>query len=141
MIINIAGYDVLIDDEDFEKVNSLKWHRIGWGKRRSIYFAHTGPRPKRETTLLHRFIINAPNGIEVDHINLNTLDNRKCNLRLCSHRENTYNRPMQRINKSGFKGVHKKGRRYFAQIQYQGKKCCIGYFETPEEAQKAYCKE
>lgn len=139
MTINISGYNILIDDEDFEKVNALKWHH-GDNKRKAVYFYHSVRKPKRRNILLHRFILNAPNGIEVDHINLNTLDNRKSNLRLCTHIQNTYNRPSWRKNKTGFKGVYKRGNKYQAQIQFERKKRCLGYFHTPEKAYVAYCK-
>jgi hypothetical protein len=141
VIINIAGYDILIDDEDFEKVNAYKWHCNETIGRKSIYFAHTGPRPKHEDIKLHRFIMNAPNGTEVDHVNCNTLDNRKVNLRLCSHQENSNNRLIHQNNKCGFKGVHydTDRKKYRAQIQNEGKKRYLGLFDTPEEAHKAYC--
>lgn len=47
---------------------------------------------------MHRLIMNAPKGMEVDHLNGDGLDNRKINLRICSHSENTKNRT--RINKN-----------------------------------------
>ncbi|MDR2485549.1 MAG: HNH endonuclease, partial [Treponema sp.] len=89
MKINICGYEVLIDDEDYERVCVIKWRRTSAGP----YFG-TGKRinGKYKIVWLHRFIIDAPEGFEVDHINLDTLDNRKANLRVCTRAQNMHNR-------------------------------------------------
>jgi hypothetical protein len=141
MIINIAGYDVLIDEDDFERVNSMKWHIRKCGKGEHLYAAHSNSKPPH-SIFLHKFILNAPYDIEVDHKNCNTLDNRKENLRMCSHAENLRNRRININNTSGYKGVSfcKNHKRWEAQISVNGQKKRIGYFCTPEKAYKAYCE-
>ena len=81
--------------------------------------------------------------IEVDHINQNKLDNRKSNLRLCSHSQNGINKYKQSNNSSGFKGVcfNKRRQKFMAFINKDKKRTYIGYFETAEEAGKAYDKK
>jgi hypothetical protein len=90
-------------------------------------------------------ILNAPPNMEVDHVNGNPLDNRKENLRVCTHEENGRNR---KPNKGKiFKGVReiksvgqKKARhkRFLAAIYFKGKSIPIGYYATEEEAALAY---
>jgi hypothetical protein len=140
MIINISGYDVLIDDEDFDKIKPLKWYRSYSGKRKLVYFISVGTRPNRKTIRLHRFIINAPNGKEVDHINSDTLDNRKINLRICTRDQNACNRRKNLNNTSGYKGVYFENGRWRAMIGTNGKLKSLGKFGSKEEAHKAYCE-
>lgn len=80
-----------------------------------------------------------PNG-EIDHINGDGLDNRISNLREATHAENMLNRKRTSTCRSGFKGVswHKGGRKWKAQIGYQGKWYALGLYECPVEAHKAY---
>lgn len=89
---------------------------------------------------LHRVILGAPKDMCVDHINGNTLDNRKNNLRICTNRENTSNRTkLGTNNTSGILGVRFDNRRnkWYADIQYKGKCIFLGYFNIKEDAIKA----
>ena len=61
---------------------------------------------KRTTIGLHRWILNCAKGLQVDHINHNTLDNRKYNLKICTQLENANNKEFYNNNKSGIKGVY-----------------------------------
>jgi hypothetical protein len=137
------GQVALIDDEDAERVLAHKWRakRDETGRR---YYAVTSIRSgeKVRYVRLHRFILDAPPCVEVDHINLNGLDNRRKNLRLASRSQNQFNRERTRNNKSGFKGViwFKQAGLWFAQIGYKGARYYLGYFKTPEEAARAYDK-
>jgi hypothetical protein len=86
---NIAlctGESVMVDDEDFERLSAYRWRRMtssSGGK----YAMTSLPRPpgirkSGKTVMMHRIVMNAPKGMQVDHINGNALDNRKENLRL-----------------------------------------------------------
>ena len=111
-------FKVLVDAEDWERVSKHTW---GVNRKRDKFYARTyirvpghylkGPhkwkQPKYNSVGLHRLILDAPPGKHVDHINGDTLDNRKCNLRLCSIRENLLNRGPNKNNTSGYKGVMK----------------------------------
>ena len=92
---------------------------------------------------IHRLImgLSASDKREVDHINGNTLDNRKSNLRICLHSENVRNRRRNNVHTNGYKGTtfHKSKYKWQAQIGYQGKRIHLGYFDTQEEAYAAYC--
>jgi len=93
---------------------------------------------------LHRIIMCAPEGMEVDHKNLNKLDNRRQNLRICSHSGNMMNRVKQNNNTSGYKGVcadkRRKKKPYKARITANKKTFCLGGFKKPDEAGAAYAK-
>lgn len=86
---------------------------------------------------LHRFILNAPEGVLVDHVDHEPLNNRRSNLRLANASENTQNIGHVRShNKLGITGVyyHKRTKKYLAYGYKDGKKYELGYYTTPEEA-------
>jgi hypothetical protein len=119
---------------------AITWHvHI---KRGKIYaHAHTGI--AEEKVLMHRLIMNAPKGLQVDHRNNVGIDNRRSNLRLCNQTNNQANRFLDKDSTSGYKGVTLKkdkmrNKPWFAQINHEGRHYSIGYFFTKEEAAKAY---
>jgi hypothetical protein len=132
------GKVALVDDEDFERLDKFKWHYNAKGDAR-----RNGPRGKgkREVILMHRIILDAPRGLEVDHINRDTLDNRKCNLRLCNRVENCRNKTKQSNNKSGYKGVswHTDGK-WQVQICISGQRLHLGRYDCKHEAARIYNK-
>ena len=139
--IQISGYTVLVDDEDLERIQVLAWHVGSLGSGRDPYFEHcTWGKP---VLRLHRFIMDRTykDGTIVDHINGNTLDNRKQNLRICTNAENCMN-GRTRKNNTGYKGVvyDKYASKYRARITKDYKTYHVGYFVTPEEAYEARCK-
>lgn len=92
--------------------------------------------------LLHRMIVEAPRGEEVDHRDCDPLNNRRSNLRLATRAQNAKNRRRARSNRLGFKGVYREGSRrrprYRAEISVDGKKVRLGSFASPEQAHAAY---
>lgn len=140
MELVISGKTVLIDDEDYEKVSFYKWHISG--NKNNDYVVHTLPRngKKRPMLRMHRFIIDAPDGTCVDHINGNRYDNRKSNLRLCTQRDNSHNTKMSIANTSGLKGAsfHKASGMWQAQITINRKVKYLGIYKTAFEAHAAY---
>lgn len=125
------GQQAIVDDEDFELLYKDKWRF----NNRYIYNSRREP--------MHRLIINAPRGSEVDHINGNSLDNRKVNLRVCDRSQNLANRGKFKNNKSGYKGVcwNKNSKKWMAQIQFKKKLTRLGDFTDILEAAKAYDKK
>lgn len=77
----------------------------------------------------------------VDHKNGNTLDNKKCNLRICTNKENVRNQKINKRNTTGYKGVsyNKRDKKYAAYIKVDGKKISLGYYLSLEVAHEAYC--
>jgi hypothetical protein len=89
---------------------------------------------------MHRLIVAAPAGLEVDHINGNRLDNRRENLRLVTHAENLQNRRgAASHNATSIRGVvyDRNKRKYRAQIMRGGKRLHLGWFSSPSEAETA----
>jgi hypothetical protein len=138
MTINIKGYDVLIDDEDFDRVMLLKWSKTTKGYFHAYVRGSGGKTPK--FILLHRYILNAPDDKIVDHISGNTYDNRKSNLRLCTQTENSKNNKLPKNNTSGYKGVSfdKSLNAYVARIVFNGNVLNLGRYKTAREAFDVY---
>lgn len=134
----------IIDTEDLPRVQEHKWyileHRGGYlrvvaSKYKDITTRIMPPRGMK----LSRFLLNVTDPTTfVDHINHNTLDNRKSNLRVCTNAENSRNQILSSNNTSGYKGVTKAGNRWVAKISFNGKLIHLGTYNTPEEAAQAY---
>lgn len=129
-----SGEEVLLDDDDFDVVSRNKWH---------IYSAKLNKRyacrlVNGKKILMHRFILNAPSGFMVDHIDGNTLNNQKSNLRLCNNTQNLHNRSAGKNSKTGYKGVFPFRKKYMASIMCNGKKTYLGLFDDPVSGAIAY---
>lgn len=140
MTINISGYDVLIDDEDYDRVMGHNWHYTSNNPKRPYFSFSKRDKGERNWTSLHRFILNAPKGTVVDHISGNTLDNRKCNLRITDWTGNARNHGIADTNTSGYRGVHfdKQKKRWRAVICYNNKGISLGYYPSIELAAFVY---
>lgn len=82
------GAFAVVDDDDFERVAAHKWS-VSEGKQ-NLY---AQARVDGERVLMHRWLLDAPKGYEVDHANGMSLDNRRENLKVCTRTENLQNRP------------------------------------------------
>lgn len=147
MFLNIKDYEVLIDDEDFERVSQYKWRPME-NKRalveNRVYFqTHSYKDGKIIYLLLHRFLMGVSPGIKkvVDHKDLNTLNCQKENLRICSYNQNNMNQRIRKNNTSGYKGVSwsKRDKKWEAYINLNKKKIHLGLYFSPELAYEAYC--
>lgn len=130
--------EALIDVEDYHRLKKYKWYvsRSPWGYCARANIKENG---KRKTLYMHRHVMNAPENKEIDHINHNGLDNRKTNLRVCSHAENMRNRKKNRNSISKFKGVKPAGKKdWQAIITINDKEKYLGCFTSEIEAAIAY---
>jgi hypothetical protein len=137
------GYKVIVDDDDYENLSAYRWYATAV----CGHLVYAGRKVRcengeRKELLMHRVIMCAPDGMEVDHVNANTLDNRKCNLRLCSHMQNSQNQPKNSRNTSGYKGVswNKKCAKWEVRIKVAGKRLTLGYFSDITAAAASYAE-
>jgi hypothetical protein len=138
MVINLTqGYKATIDDENEIAIGQHKWFALKSGK--NIYAARHTPGNHKKFILMHRVIMCATDTCLVDHINHNTLDNRKENLRLCSSSQNMMNKNSNR-GISQYKGAHwhKINKKWVAGIRYFGKQLYLGSYSMEEDAARAY---
>jgi hypothetical protein len=135
--IPLAGGDfVIVDAADLDWLRQWSWRadvrNAGYARRaESVAGA-------RHTILMHRQILGAPDGVQVDHVNGYGLDNRRANLRLCTAGENACNVGLRRDNRAGFKGVRQDKEWWMARIQKGGRTVYLGCFRSAEEAARAY---
>lgn len=134
------GKFALVDDEDYEFLNQWKWYANTSGG--NICASRANPLGSRFAPLaMHRVIMNPGSKLLVDHKNHNTLDNRKSNLRVCNHIQNSANRLKQKPKStSKYKGVHLRAENgnFIARISINKKRIYLGDFKTQKEAAKAY---
>lgn len=131
------GQVALVDDEDYKWLSQWKWlavrHRGGFYAARQPHGPHRG----RKLVFMHRQLMNCPDNLEVDHRDLNKLNNQKDNLRICTRRENSVN--MKGWGKSKFLGVEvRKSGSFHAKIRVFGKRVYLGAFQEEEAAARAY---
>lgn len=127
------GKFAIVDDEDYEHLMQWKWYyaSIGYAVRLAL--------PRGSRILMHRVILTPPIGMVSDHINGDRLDNRRCNLRVCTYSQNMMNKKKSWGN-SRYKGVSwsKKYQKWEGHIMVEGKKKFLGYFDTEEVGALAY---
>lgn len=134
-------YKTIVDDEDYQQLAEAKqlycWHATKPDEAGRVYAVRTKSiHGKKIKIRLHRQLLDAPDGLYVDHINGNTLDNRRANLRLATNPQNTANstdRPHSSVYRGVYRHTGRKWRAYISGVY-------LGVFSTPEAAAIAYNK-
>lgn len=134
------GLFAKVDDEDYDHLMQWTWFAAdGNWHRQTHYYAmrSTWYQGKVGRMLMHREIMKPPQGMVVDHLNHDTLDNRRCNLRACTIRENSLHR-----NPNGptpvFKGYSRNRDKWLVRIKYKGASVHLGRFDNEEDAATMY---
>jgi len=131
------GLVAIVDDADFDLVSRYKWYASPTNKGRSFYACRVATAGGRKKTVrMHRVISGITDEACVDHINRNTLDNRRVNLRAATVTQNNHNRGVR--GDVPFKGVRRNGKKFRAQIMANGKLFRLGTFVSAESAALAY---
>lgn len=136
------GKFAIVDDDDYDWLMQWRWcahkKRNGYVAVRNRSKKEDGPR----TIMMHCEIMDAPNGIEVDHMGHDGLDNRRHKLRLCTHGQNMRNRKKHKDASSKFKGVswYKRDGKWRACIQCNGSHRHLGLFSDEKLAARTYDK-
>ena len=128
------GTTFLFDKDRFDRIKNMNWYRnYNDDTGKVLYITnHDGYK-------LHQYLMECPKGYEIDHISLDTLDNRSCNLRIVTHQQNQINQPLQRNNTSGVSGVsfYSPRGKFRARIKIGQHDIHLGYYQTFEEAVQA----
>jgi hypothetical protein len=132
-LLNISkGLQTLIDYDDYIRLSNE--NNLKWNAQKCYNKFYVSKNKCNKKIYLHRYITNCPDGFCIDHINGNSLDNRKSNLRICSFRENSRN-----VKKISYKGITKtKNGKYQAQIMVNKKHINLGVFSVESEAARVY---
>lgn len=128
------GGEAIVDTNTSEEIRNRRWTSVFKDNTWYVRELETG-------YYLHREILDARPGQEIDHINRNGLDNRTCNLRFCTSSQNKMNRGRQRNNYSSeYKGVtwDREKKRWLAQLVVNGERKLAKRFRSEEEAARAY---
>ena len=139
MLVNSKAFGQLkvqLDDEPYDQIVQMgKWSA---SKDRGKFYFHKRISKKDKITL-HRFLMGMPQGKYVDHVNGDTLDNRRSNLRICSNAANLRNGSIRTNNKSGITGVRYQAdrKKWEAGIKVNYKRISLGRYKTKEEAIEA----
>jgi len=130
--------EAVVDDADFKRLSEYNWSVYS---KKGKFYAHAYIKGK--IVQMHRLIIDAPNGIGVDHWSGNGLDNRRCNIRLGGQSQNGANQIKQKRNTSSkYKGVSQSGNttKWSAYIKVVGVKRHLGLFTDEANAARVYDK-
>jgi hypothetical protein len=124
----------IVDAADYEWLKEYKWYAGSPNRAGQVYARRNS---SKGIVLMHRMIMNPPKGKVVDHLNGNTLDNRRCNLHICTQRENTWNRRKTAYGQSRFMGVSPRGDKWQAKVGRH----YLGLFDDEVEAAQVRDRE
>ena len=138
------GEFAIVDDVDYDWLSQWKWHARKEGL--NFYAARNPPKKSGNTAKIYMsrqiLRLHCGDSRESDHINHNTLDNRRGELRICTHQQNLRNRKSFPNKTSRFKGVNwcKRLKNWQVAIRATGKTIYLGRFKDEKEAALAYNK-
>jgi hypothetical protein len=133
------GKVAIVDNDMYDYLNQFKWHAV---KQSGKFYArrHIKSSNPNIKILIHRDVMKPEKGFVIDHIDGNTLNNQKDNLRICTHAQNIRNSKININNTSGFKGVYwnKQSAKWYAFIRFNNKRIHLGVFFKLKDAAKSY---
>lgn len=130
-----ASYNFIIDMDDYKLVSTKQWRL---SKKKEKLYVITGSR--KDAIYLHHLIKGKPiDGLEIDHINGNSLDNRKCNLRFLSRSDNARFIKAKKTNQLGIRGISKNKNKYIVDFSYDNMRFYFKNFNDFKDA--VYCRK
>lgn len=133
-IVLTRGFVALVDDEDYERAAQYPWFAC---PRRYTCYARSRLRSSGPMVYLHRFVLQAEQGEQVDHISGDGLDCRRANMRLTDDTGNRIN-TVYATGTSGYRGVTAMPCGWQAKVTLRNKSIYLGVYRTPEDAARAY---
>jgi len=139
-IIHSGDREIKVPSDMFDYFNKHSWYINAWGYAKRNQYIGSG---KWKDVFIHREVNKTPHGMITDHINRDTLDNRRCNLRSVTHMQSAINKNIPKNNTTGFVGVifSKDCNKFRGVIQHNKRKVHLGLFLDPCDAAIAYNKE
>lgn len=136
------GKETVVDDSDFAILSTFKWTLVSDASGRSYAVRSKMINGKKVTLRMHRVLMGDPHGMQIDHVDGDSLNNQKSNLRVCTQSENLRNTKKHKDNTSGFKGVHYNPNRkkWEANIRFDYRLQYLGRYICPLLAYVAYCR-
>lgn len=143
LIINSATYGqhvVFFDKSDSDLILPYQWGVVKNKDKDTFYCQRYGGSTGSAPVLMHISLMSECEGLEIDHIDHNGLNNRRNNIRYATTTQNGYNKRTRKDNKTGYKGVFKvkKNGNYMSYITYNKKRIYLGFYKTAEEAALKY---
>lgn len=131
------GYYTKVSDKDYNQLSKFEWC---YGNGYAVRSSERDENNKQKGYKMHRVILDAPEGVHVDHKNGDKLDNRRSNLRLCNDSQNQANARFSTRNRSGYRGVvwRKSRQIWIAQIYVKNKQIYLGSSHNKAEAAEMY---
>lgn len=129
-----SGDIVFVDELDYECLNRFSWE-LAYDERYNLSYARN-----KILGLMHRFILSAPKGFHVDHIDGNGLNNIRKNIRICTESQNQMNRTKHKSGTSRYKGVYwdRSKMKWRAELVFKEKRYRLGYFKSENLAARCY---
>jgi hypothetical protein len=141
------GYETMVDDDDYDELNKHSWQSLEIHKNdrptTKVYAISNILLYHNQTHYMHRIILNAPKGKQVSHIDGNSLNNQKSNLRILSYQEISFStNKTKKKTSSIYKGVtwNKRDNVWYATIMKDRKHIHLGSFDNEHDAAIAYNK-
>lgn len=135
------GLFAIVDGDDFEYLNQWKWYCSATGYAiRKEWLGNINGKRTSKVIRMHRFVSLPQDGLSADHINGNKLDNRRGNLRNCTHKNNMRNIHKLKPHSSKYKGVSwdRFREKWKANITVDAQSIYLGRFTSEEDAATAY---
>ncbi len=135
-----SGKSALIDDDMYDALTQSSWNASSYGYATSTAVVDYQGKRYRRGAFMHRIVAETPDKMVTDHIDHNTFNNQRANLRVCSSANNSKNMRRHRDNKLRYKGVFKQtlSDTYGVLIMVSGKRHYLGTYATPEIAAAWY---